>query len=91
MYSLKVFVKHEGLTQRGEGSCATIPIRILPLPIQLDRQDIQVDVTGFDITVRQSQEESKDDIVLRQSELEMEFGRESESNFVIDDLSRKYY
>ena len=28
-YSLKIFVKHSGLTARGEGACVTVPIRIL--------------------------------------------------------------
>lgn len=29
MYSLKVFVKHDSVTQRGEGECITMPIRII--------------------------------------------------------------
>lgn len=35
LYSIKIFVKHDSVTQRGEGACITLPIRILPAPIKL--------------------------------------------------------
>jgi hypothetical protein len=56
----------------------TIPVRILPLPLKLDRQDFEANETGFDITVRKSLEESKDYIPVHESELEMDFGSDKE-------------
>ena len=61
VYSLKVFVKHDGLTSRGEGACVTIPIRILPLPLDLysennskENQKAQIEETkeGYDSNVK---------------------------------------
>jgi hypothetical protein len=31
-YILKIFVKHDSLTQLGEGECVTLPIRIIEKP-----------------------------------------------------------
>jgi len=31
-YSVKIFVKHAGLTETGEGACVTFPIRIFAKP-----------------------------------------------------------
>lgn len=35
LYSLKVFVKHDSLTEFGEGQCITVPIRILERPSKI--------------------------------------------------------
>lgn len=32
-YSIKVFVKYDRITERGEGDCVTIPIRIIERPV----------------------------------------------------------
>lgn len=32
LYSLKVFVRHDAITQIGEGECLTVPIRIYEIP-----------------------------------------------------------
>lgn len=39
VYSIKIFVKHVAVTQRGEGACVTLPIRIIPLPIKLEAEN----------------------------------------------------
>lgn len=97
-YSLKVFVKHVGLTQRGEGACVSIPIRILPLPIKLDSLDDLASVADFDITLvterpsgRQSVEESKVHFSVHKSEFEMDFESDSQVKLAIDDLSQVYF
>lgn len=33
-YTIKVFVKYDRITERGEGECITIPIRILETPVE---------------------------------------------------------
>jgi hypothetical protein len=32
LYSLKVFVRHDAITQIGEGECLTVPVRIYEIP-----------------------------------------------------------
>jgi hypothetical protein len=32
IYSVKIFVKHDSLTQRGEGECITLPIKVMAKP-----------------------------------------------------------
>ena len=58
VYSLKVFVKHDGLTSRGEGACVTIPIRIIPLPLNFDSE---IKLTNKQqLFVKKSNEETKE-------------------------------
>jgi hypothetical protein len=44
-YSLKIFVKHDSVTEFGEGHCVTLPIRILGPMCALDESkwDVQLD------------------------------------------------
>lgn len=37
VYSVKVFVKHDSITQRGEGECITLPIRVVGKPESHER------------------------------------------------------
>ena len=49
VYSIKIFVKHVAMTQRGEGACVTLPIRIIPLPIKLEDPDSPLEESKTEI------------------------------------------
>lgn len=53
IYSVKIFVKHDSLTQRGEGECITLPIKVMAKPdesLNKDTQSLQEPLTALTLT-----------------------------------------
>lgn len=71
-YTLKVFIKYDRITERGEGDCVTIPLRILEKPVDFRPEKSKYTKTGKDLV----ELERRPGIALEVSEASLKYKEE---------------